>query len=692
MVNRVSSSTIRNFLVIAFAFMLVLVFVIMQQMQRNQREALAELDKHVQFTERATLAQQIESKALNIQRYVLVFRLTPNNRVEQRFKKLYQELLDDLNQLMLIDQNEHRHQLINRMSEHLESYQKSYVSAVISERETSTLINSTIAALVNSVVEDINKLSQIKLSADQALRVENLFNTARLESLAYIAKPSSDRGLNANRALTEARMLVRDERWATAGQRAALNERLTEFEKLFLQIRNQIQNYLYLTNVVMAGTANEFIGLSGELEKSLLAELDIEAQRNRNYLRQSQTRGLILFAVMTVMSLLLAVATFVCIRRLGRVEKSLAKSNESYKSTIDHANVGIAEVAQDGSWIRANKQLCEALGYSEEEFLSGKVPQITHPDDLEEDLAMAHKLVHGEIDQYSIDKRYVRKDGSYFWTRLMVAANRDRKGEFVSFIAVIEDIHEQKKQQSFLQHSNSELKQSVEDRLRDLQRSNAELEQFAYVASHDLQEPLRMIISYMQLVEKRYKDRLDEDGQEFIGYAVDGARRMQALIQSLLEFSRVGTRGEEFKPLDMGEVVSQALRNLSVVIEETGANIRVDKMPSINGDQSQLVRVIQNLLANAINYRSEAPPEIHISASKQTEGWMFSVKDNGIGFDSKYADRIFVIFQRLHSREDYKGTGIGLAVCKKIIERHGGSIWTESEPGKGATFFFTLMN
>jgi|GEM_PF-1889591 len=226
---------------------------------------------------------------------------------------------------------------------------------------------------------------------------------------------------------------------------------------------------------------------------------------------------------------------------------------------------------------------------------------------------------------------------------------------------------------------------------KDLARSNAELEQFAYVASHDLQEPLRMVTSYLQLLQQRYKGQLDADADEFIGYAVDGATRMKTLITDLLAFSRVGTHTKEFAPTDCEVVLEKALQNLRIAIEKSGAVITHDPLPSVMGDDSQLSQLLQNLIGNSIKFHSEKPPQIHVGA-KQVDGfWQFCVQDNGIGFDAAmYGERVFVIFQRLHGKNEYAGTGVGLAICKKIIERHGGRIWVESQPGAGSTFFFTL--
>jgi len=230
------------------------------------------------------------------------------------------------------------------------------------------------------------------------------------------------------------------------------------------------------------------------------------------------------------------------------------------------------------------------------------------------------------------------------------------------------------------------LKQSVEN----LKRSNVELEQFAYVASHDLQEPLRMISSYVQLLARRYKGKLDHDADDFIGFAVDGANRMQALINDLLTYSRVGTRGKPFVLTDCEDIFKQVFANLKLAIEDSSAEVTHDALPTIIADASQLVQLFQNLVGNAIKFRSEEPMHIHISAEQKSDEWEFSVTDNGIGIEPEFFDRIFVIFQRLHGRDEYSGTGIGLAICKKIVERHGGRIWAESEPGKGTVFYFTM--
>ncbi len=237
-----------------------------------------------------------------------------------------------------------------------------------------------------------------------------------------------------------------------------------------------------------------------------------------------------------------------------------------------------------------------------------------------------------------------------------------------------------------------QMEEELQKTLADLERSNNELAQFAYVVSHDLQEPLRMVVSYVQLLEKRYKGKLDSDANDFIWFAVDGATRMRQLINDLLEYSRLSSRGKPFEPIETEEVLANALANLQKTIEENAANIDHGPLPTLIADGSQLNRLFQNLIGNAVKYRGEEMPRIHVGAEQINGEWVFCIQDNGIGIDLQYFERIFKIFQRLHNRTEYPGTGIGLAICKKIVERHCGRIWIESEPGKGSKFYFTIPN
>jgi light-regulated signal transduction histidine kinase (bacteriophytochrome) len=244
---------------------------------------------------------------------------------------------------------------------------------------------------------------------------------------------------------------------------------------------------------------------------------------------------------------------------------------------------------------------------------------------------------------------------------------------------------------SSLQKANDELESKVEIRTADLKRSNEDLEQIAYVASHDLQEPLRMVSSYTQLLSRRYSGKLDSDADEFIGFAVDGAKRMQALISDLLTYSRAGRQDGNHELVDVQDVVAEVLQNLNSRIEDAGSVVTFEDLTTLVADRKQLVSVFQNLISNSIKYRSATrESRITVTAEQQSNSWKFAVNDNGIGLDTAFTDRIFTIFQRLHGREEYQGTGIGLAVVKKLIERAGGNIWVESELDEGSTFTFTV--
>jgi PAS domain S-box-containing protein len=277
-------------------------------------------------------------------------------------------------------------------------------------------------------------------------------------------------------------------------------------------------------------------------------------------------------------------------------------------------------------------------------------------------------------------------DGSTHWVSVSGQPIFDDLGRFRGYRGVGRDITRRRNSEAELRMAHDLL----EAKAHELTRSNEELQQFAYVASHDLQEPLRMISSYTQLLERRYADKLEGDAREFMGFIVDGAARMKQLIEDLLEYSRVGTRGRDLQPTDSGVALAKALANLRTAREESGAKVTHGEMPRVIADANQLTQLFQNLIGNAIKFRGAAPPEVHVAGETRNEVWVFSVKDNGIGLDTQYADRIFMMFQRLHNKAEYPGTGIGLAICKKIVDRHGGRIWVESEPGRGCTFGFTI--
>jgi PAS domain S-box-containing protein len=270
-------------------------------------------------------------------------------------------------------------------------------------------------------------------------------------------------------------------------------------------------------------------------------------------------------------------------------------------------------------------------------------------------------------------------DGGSRWIALSGEPLFDEHGHFAGYRGVGSDITERKQAELALREAHEELK-----------RSNAELEQFAYVASHDLQEPLRMVSSYTQLLLRRFGERFDGDSREFMGYIVDGAARMKQLIEDLLAYSRVGTKGKEFREVPVEDILRRAVSNLRASIEEAGAAVSWDPLPVVRGDDMQLTQLFQNLIGNALKFRSASVPRIHVFVSQQDANVHFMVRDNGIGIEPQYFERIFMVFQRLHNKADYPGTGIGLAICKKVVERHGGRVWVESRPGEGSAFHFTL--
>jgi len=365
-------------------------------------------------------------------------------------------------------------------------------------------------------------------------------------------------------------------------------------------------------------------------------------------------------------------------QELRENEEALRRSEGSLRAAQTMASIGDWQYDLDRNTSRWSEELFRIFG------LPGEPPDfrgffdLVHP----EDRAAVRREVFGTLrggKESSMDYRIRRPDGGVRSVHTEYRVVRGGAGRAVGMVGTIQDITERKRAE-----------EELAERMEELRRSNAELEQFAYVASHDLQEPLRMVSSFTQLLRRRYEGQLDETADEFIGYAVDGANRMQALINALLEYSRVGTRGRPLAPVDTAAVFQAALANLRNAVGESGAEVVAGELPTVLGDEVQLMQLFQNLISNAIKFRGGEPPRVRVQARRQGREWVFSVRDNGIGIGEEYRERIFVIFQRLHGREEYSGTGIGLALCKKIVERHGGKIWVESELGRGSTFSFTL--
>ena len=374
------------------------------------------------------------------------------------------------------------------------------------------------------------------------------------------------------------------------------------------------------------------------------------------------------------------VSTIGDITKQRHAELALSASEALYRQTFELATAGIAHVDLSGRFMKVNRRLCEILGYGEQELIGRPVKEISHPEDRNLTDSQRMRVRSGEKPSVRFEKRYIRKSGAIVWVDLSVALACDASGVPQYEIALFDDITERKKAEAALREAHEELK-----------RSNAELEQFAYVASHDLQEPLRMVSSYTQLLMRRYGDKLDGDAKDFTAFIVDGATRMKQLIEDLLAYSRVGTRDKNFKPVDAESSLKRALTNLRAAIQDSGATVTQDKLPTIPCDEVQLAQLFQNLIGNALKFRKpDVAPAVHVGAAEQGAEWEFTVRDNGIGIEPQYFERIFMVFQRLHDKGEYPGTGIGLAIVKKVVESHGGRIWLQSEPGAGTTFHFTM--
>jgi PAS domain S-box-containing protein len=363
-----------------------------------------------------------------------------------------------------------------------------------------------------------------------------------------------------------------------------------------------------------------------------------------------------------------------------QAEEEIKDNEKRFRELIESLPQLFWTTRVDGPCDYLSKQWIEYTGIPEAEQLGYRWLEQLHPDDKERTVSeWMEKVKTG--DSFDIEFRIRRNDGEYHWFKTRAVPMHDAEGNIIKWFGSNTDFDDIKKAEERLYKLNS-----------DLERSNKELEQFAYVASHDLQEPLRMISSFTQLLYKRYNDKLDKDANEFIEYIVDGADRMQRLIQDLLSFSRITTRGGNFTQADTHQALGEAILNLQILIKESGAIITNENLPVVFADYSQVVQLFQNFIGNSIKFRSEESPHIHISSKLINDELVFSVKDNGIGIDPMYFDRIFVIFQRLNAGKQYPGTGIGLAICHRIVQRHEGKIWVESLLGKGSVFHFTLKN
>jgi PAS domain S-box-containing protein len=365
------------------------------------------------------------------------------------------------------------------------------------------------------------------------------------------------------------------------------------------------------------------------------------------------------------------------VNELERFKKTLLESEERYRELVELSPCGVIIHSED-TIVFLNPAGTKILGAATSKQLIGKsIMDIVHPyyrEIAKEQIRhMKEKGNHIPL----IEQKYIRFDGSAI--EVEVAAIPFIYQDKFMIQVVFHDITERK-------YAEEKLKQT----LAELTRSNTELEQFAYIASHDLQEPLRNISNFSQLLMRRYKDKFDKNANQFINFIAEGSIRMQKMINNLLQYSRIGTHGKPFEPTNCEDVLNQVITNLKASVGENCAVVTHDPLPTVIADTSQLTQLFQNLINNAIKFRRKEPPRIHISAKQKRNEWLFSVQDNGIGISPESLERIFMMFQRLHTGTEYPGTGIGLAISKKIVERHGGRIWAESEPGRGSIFSFTI--
>ena len=390
-----------------------------------------------------------------------------------------------------------------------------------------------------------------------------------------------------------------------------------------------------------------------------------------------------------------------------KAEIALRNSEELFRLIFEQSPLGSAITKLDYTPLRINDAFGKMLGYSKEELYLMKFTEFTHPDDIGNEIEQLNNISSGKIDSFEMEKKYIHKNGDLIYANLFVSGVKDQLGKLVSFLIIVEDVTQRKKTENIVKkrtdrlttinkilnveigdYEKAEIK--LENLIEKLKNSNKELEQFAYITSHDLREPLRMITSFLELLKNEYGNDLDLEANKFIDYAVDGAQRMDAMIKDLLDYSRISNQERKFEYLKSEEILNTTLINLKSVITDSGANITHGPLPLIYANNQQMIQLFQNLIGNAIKYRGKEKPEIQISYEDVDDQYIFSIKDNGIGIDEKHLNKIFNIFHRLHTSEEYEGTGIGLAISEKILEKHRGKIWAESEPGKGTIFYFTI--
>ncbi len=367
--------------------------------------------------------------------------------------------------------------------------------------------------------------------------------------------------------------------------------------------------------------------------------------------------------------------------------KELGLAHDYNRNLIETSLDPLVTIGPDGKITDVNKATEKVTGYLREELVGTDFANyFTEPEKAEKGYQQVFQ--YGLVRDYPLEIRH--RNGILTPVLYNASVYRDESGEVVGVFAAARDVTERKKAEKELREYWENLEEQVKLRTEELAKSNADLKQFTYVASHDLREPLRMITTFLQLLDRRYKSQLDDDAREFIDFAVDGAKRLDKMIIDLLEYSRITNKEMMFSEVDFEEVMDQVNLNLNVVIYENNADITYDLPQNVRADENQMIILLQNLIGNAIKYRNDEKPKIHVSAKQDGNFYVFQVKDNGIGIDSKHLKRIFTIFQRLHTHQEYEGSGIGLSIAQRIVHQHGGEIWAESEPGKGSTFYFTI--
>ena len=470
--------------------------------------------------------------------------------------------------------------------------------------------------------------------------------------------------------------------------------------ELLEQQRSLLERFFAKTRTLLLEAPDHF---PSPESVSLLSQLHQELQQNADtvfklFSARSRQNIMDLLRSEPVIGVLVILLSIVLARQVVSTSRRLEKEIEQRKKaenerkayeeelalhdrSINSATNGIliADARQpDMPTVYCNAAVEKITGYATAEVLGRNCRFLQGTDHQQPGLDAIRRAIR-EGTEAKAELRNYRKDGSLFWNELYIAPVKDQQGRLTHFIGIQTDITQRKHQETELAHKT-----------RELAQSNAELQQFAYVASHDLQEPLRMVASYTRLLGKRYQGKLDQDADEFIGYAVDGATRMQRLIRDLLEYSRVGSENKSFERTDCEVVLRQVLDNLSASVRERRAEVTHDPLPTVHANPTHLTQVFQNLIGNALKFQGDAPAKIHVGAKTVPDGWEFSIRDNGVGIPADQLGRIFSIFQRLHGQSEYPGTGIGLAICKRIVEKYGGSIRVESELGKGSIFYFTL--